>query len=88
VIGNNIFQEMCKLDLSDRNLGLPTAWHDLIELVKRINAYDDKTDVAGIADSFLVLKKGLVERKESSFEVKLTQAGRKECDRGIYIHDD
>jgi hypothetical protein len=49
VIANNIYERLCELDKSDNNSGKDPKWHNLVPLVKKVNAYSDKIDVWQLA---------------------------------------
>jgi hypothetical protein len=85
LIPSYIHNQLCLLDREDREAGRPPAWHDLTELVKKMNAYDDKTDISYIAEVILDDEMGFIERNPTSYDVRLTQLGRDNCDKGIKI---
>ena len=88
VIANNIHRRLCELDKSDRNLGIDPKWHDLIQLVKKVNAYSDKMDIWYLVVHILKSKNKLIETDKSSFKVKLTKKGKKGrglCDKWLKI---
>jgi hypothetical protein len=52
-------------------------------LVNHLDAYSDKTDIWYLAEYILKDEMNLIERKKSSFEVRLTKKGRDHCDKRI-----
>jgi HEPN domain-containing protein len=85
IIANNIFHELCLRDTEDRFAGRPAASHDLRELAKRVAAYDNSEDVRHLAEDYLAEELHYLERDPHNFQVRLTQRGRDDCDKGIEI---
>jgi hypothetical protein len=85
VIANNIYDRLCELDKSDRNSGNDRKWHNLVPLVKKVNAYSDKIDVWQLAVYILEDKKKLIETDNSRFYVELTKKGTVGCGKRIKI---
>jgi hypothetical protein len=83
IIANNIYERLCDLDKSDRNSGIDPKWHDLIPLIKKVNAYSDKMDVWRLAMHLLKDRKKLIERDTLTFKVKLTRKGRDSCNKRL-----
>jgi hypothetical protein len=85
VIASNVYHELCQRDKEDREAGRPPAWHDLTELVSKMDAYTDKIDIAYLAETILNTEREFIKRYPANFDVRLTGPGRDNCDRGIDI---
>ncbi len=83
VIANNIFNELCRRHREDRNVGRPSAWHDITELAEE--AFDNKIDIAYLAEEHLLDRLHFIERDPKNQNVRLTESGRQKCDKGIDI---
>jgi hypothetical protein len=62
VIANYIFNELCRRDGEDRNNGNEPAWHDITVLAQELRAYDNRIDVAYLAEEHLLDRRGFIER--------------------------
>ena len=82
IVANNILMQLCILDREDRDAGRQPAWHDITTLAKHVRAFDNRTDVAYIAEERL---RGLIERDPQNQNVRLTEEGRQMCRKGIDI---
>jgi hypothetical protein len=85
VIANYIFNELCRRDREDRNNGNEPAWHDITVLAQELRAYDNRIDVAYLAEEHLLDRRGFIERDPHNQNVRLTEHGRQNCDHGIDI---
>jgi HEPN domain-containing protein len=85
IIASHIFNELCLRDAKDRDAGRPPASHDLIELAKRVGAFDNSEDVRHLAEDHLAEELHYIERNPHNFQVKLTKTGRDNCHKGIDI---
>jgi hypothetical protein len=86
VIINNIFHELCRRDREDREeAGRPAAWNNLTELAEKLRAYDNRIDVAYIAEAGLLDKVHFIERDPANGNVRLSALGRENCGRRIHI---
>lgn len=85
VVANYIHQKLCFMDKADIELGRPTAWHNLIELIRKNNAYPIRIEIMDMAEKILADEKKFIERDPGTFNVRLTQLGRDNCDKGIDI---
>jgi hypothetical protein len=84
VIANNIFHELCDLDVNDRHADSDSAWYDLRALVKeRLDAYHVKDDVLHLAEDILEHERKFIERDPHTLNVRLTGLGRANCGRQI-----
>jgi hypothetical protein len=59
-------------------------WHTVNPLAEQVGAYDNKDDVAYIAETVLVNMQ-YIERDPRTNNVRLTPVGRQNCGRGIEI---
>jgi hypothetical protein len=73
VMASNIFQRLCEMDELDRSTWREPAWHDIRTLANEIKGYDKSTDVAYIAEEFL-LEQDYIERDPHTNNVR---CGRK-----------
>ena len=85
IMANNIFHELCELDRNDRENGRPPAWHDIGKFAEKLKAYDNDVDVAYITETILDEERRFIERNRQNNDVRLTDLGRQNCDRGIDI---
>lgn len=69
----------------DKGKDKEPAWHDLNKLAEGLNAFPDKINVAYIAEVILRDESQFIERDLKNQNVRLTELGRKNCDKGIDI---
>jgi hypothetical protein len=74
-IAEHVFHELCNRDPQSQ---------DINTLANEVNGYNNKTDVANIAEQVL-LQLHFIERDPGNNNVRLTLQGRKNCGKGIYI---
>lgn len=82
ISANNILMQLCILDREDRDAGRPPAWHDITTLAEYVRGFENRTDVAYIAEERL---RGLIERDPQNQNVRLIEEGRQKCHKGIDI---
>jgi hypothetical protein len=75
IIVQNVFSQLCNTDPQSQ---------DINRLAAEVGAYDNKNDVANIAEHVL-LQHHFIERDPRNNKVKLTALGRENCAKGIYI---
>ena len=75
IMAGNIFNRLCALD---------EGWYDIRILANEVKAYENRSDVAYIAEAVLV-EKGFIERDPYTINVRLTPLGRQSCGTGIEI---
>jgi hypothetical protein len=85
VMASNVFYELCEIDKDDRREGRPPTWHDISELVKKLSVYLNKVDVASITKAIVLWENGFVELDPRENNIKLTELGRQNCDKGIEV---
>jgi hypothetical protein len=85
VIANNIFDELCRRDREDRQNNKEPAWHDITKLAEGLKGFENKKDVAYIAEEHLLNRRQFIERDRKNQNVRLTELGRKNCDIGINV---
>ncbi len=79
IMANNVFHQLCLIDE-----GREPGWHDIRQLAENVKAYDNRSDVAYIAEAVLV-EMQYIERDPRTINVRLTALGRQNCARGIDI---
>ena len=85
IIINHVHQYLCTLDEGDRAVDRDSQFQSLEELVKEIKAYSNVDDIWYLAEYILKDEKKLVERDKSSFKVRLTPEGRKQCGQRLNV---
>jgi hypothetical protein len=81
----HIFNELCIRDREDRNAGDPPAWNNINELAEHVRAFDNRADVAYLAETTLLDERGFIERDPHNQNIRLTRLGRQNCEKGIDI---
>jgi hypothetical protein len=72
---NNVFNQLC----TSRG-----EWHDVRPLAEQVKAYENRDDVAYVAETVLMNMK-YIRRNPRTNNVRLTPLGRHNCARGIEI---
>ena len=75
-IAEHVFHELCNRD---------PQWQDINTHANKVNAYNNKTDVANIAEQVLLQQLHFIERDLHNNNVRLTPLGRENCAKGIDI---
>jgi hypothetical protein len=60
-------------------------WQDIVRLADEVRAFDNRIDVAYLAENSLLDERGFIERDMQNTNVRLTGPGRENCARGIDI---
>lgn len=76
IIAQNVFRQLCNTDPKSQ---------DINRLAAEVGAYDNRNDVAYIAEQVLLQQLQFIERDSHSNNVRLTPLGRKNCGKDIYI---
>ena len=85
VIANNVYHQLCEMDQEDRANNREPRWQDINTLAETLRAYDNRIDVAYLAEERLLDELGYIERDRHNNNVRLTEPGRQNCERGINI---
>lgn len=85
IMVNNVFIQLCQLDVEDRRSNTEPQWQNIKDLADRLRAYDNRVDVAYLAEETLLDERGFIERDMHSINVRLTPLGRENCGTGIDI---
>lgn len=85
IMANNVFMQLCLLDREDRENNREPQWQDIVAFADRVRAYDNRVDVAYIAETGFLDERGFIERDPHNTNVRLTPLGRENCNRGIDI---
>jgi hypothetical protein len=85
IMASHIFNELCIRDREDRDRDNLPAWNDITEFAEHLRAFDNRIDVAYLAETTLLDERGFIERDPRNQNVRLTRTGRENCERGIDI---
>jgi hypothetical protein len=78
-MAENIHHRLCSMDE-----GREPGWHDIMSLAVEVGAFENKSDVAYIAEAVLV-EMQYIESDPHTNNIRLRPLGRKNCGRGIDI---
>lgn len=84
IMANNVYLQLCQMDREDRNVR-ESQWHEITTLAERVGAFDNRIDVAYLAETTLLDELRYMERDINNKNVRLTLLGRQNCDKGIDI---
>ena len=84
-MANHVFHQLCELDEEDRRANREPQWQDIVRLADKVRAFDNRIDVAYLAENTLLDELGYIERNKQNTDVRLTGLGRENCAKGIDI---
>ena len=84
IMTNDVYLQLCQMDREDRNVREPKL-HDITTLAENVGVFDNRAEVAYLAETTLLDELGYIERDIHNKNVRLTPLGRQNCDRGIDI---
>jgi hypothetical protein len=81
-MASNVFHRLCEPDEEDRRTNREPQWHDIRVLAEELKAFENRSDVAYIAEAVLVGELQYIERDPHSINVRLMPLGRQNCGKG------
>ena len=85
IMASNVFHQLCDKDREDSRIGKEPKWLDIVKLANEVRAFDNRIDVAYLAEYNLLDEMGFIERDLHNTNVRLNKKGRDNCAKGIDI---
>lgn len=84
IMASNVFHQLCDKDREDSRIGKEPKWLDIVKLANEVRAFDNRIDVAYLAEYNLLDEMGFIERDLHNTNVRLNKKGRDNCEGDRY----